>query len=292
MRAGPLSQTEVIDILNRAFVPVYASNEDYVEGGAADDDERRLYQRIYREALDEGRHAGSVCVYLVAPDGDGFDSLIVSDAAEPGRLLTMLEAAVDRFGTVRGEPLAEPHPQSFPPEAAPRSMLLHIVSRIDHRFSWGEFPSENWVICDETQVGDWLPPAAAAVGESWTIDPAAAGRLLTHFYPQTETCDFARDALEDGPHRHRIQSLSLAARKLADHAGQALIRLDGAVRIKHTFYPDRDDDNVAIAEVVGYLRCDEATRRVSTLRLVTRSGTYGNYGYSVAASSIAPPRAE
>jgi len=51
MRAGPLSNSTVISLLNRYFVPVYAVNEDYRDGGAQPPEEKAEYNRIYKEAL-------------------------------------------------------------------------------------------------------------------------------------------------------------------------------------------------------------------------------------------------
>jgi len=98
----------VIKLLNAYFVPVYVSNEEYRNDGAAPPEERKVYTQIYHEANQQKRHNGTVCVYLVAPDGKGFDSLIVSDAAQPGRLQKMLEAAVDRLKTKEGKPVIKP----------------------------------------------------------------------------------------------------------------------------------------------------------------------------------------
>lgn len=119
-------------------------------------------------------------------------------------------------------------------------------------------------------------------GGVWTIDRDAAAKVLTHFYPQTETCDFARDTAEDGPHRHRILDLHLAARAIRAGADSVLARLEGRARIKHTFYPDRDDDNVAEVAVAGYLEIDPQAKRVRKLRLLSETARYGRFGFKVA----------
>ena len=49
MRAGPLSRPEVIDLLNRHFVPVFVVNEDYREDGPAPEAERALMDRALAE---------------------------------------------------------------------------------------------------------------------------------------------------------------------------------------------------------------------------------------------------
>ncbi|MEX0711142.1 MAG: hypothetical protein WD278_02255 [Pirellulales bacterium] len=69
MRTGPFSNQEVIDRLNAYFVPVYAVNEDYRDGGPAPTEEKAEYQAIYREALAKGFSAGTVHVYVLDPRG-------------------------------------------------------------------------------------------------------------------------------------------------------------------------------------------------------------------------------
>src|SRR5947199_3368994 len=93
MRAGPLSSPRVIDLLNARFVPAFAVNEDYREGGDAPAEEKALYDSIYREALGKGLSAGSVHAYVVDPGGHPTDSLHVAEAARTDRLVAMLERA-------------------------------------------------------------------------------------------------------------------------------------------------------------------------------------------------------
>jgi hypothetical protein len=287
MRAGPLSDPKVISLLNRYFVPVYISNEDYHgKPPAVPPEEAQAHQRIYREALQEKRPAGSVCVYLVAPDGKGLDSLIVSDAARPGQLQKLLEAAVAKLGTTEGKPLVPPAAQSAAPKAEPGSLVCHLVARVDHRGSWGEFPSENWVVLRPEDQAAFVPPGAADAGATWEIDRQAAARLLTYFYPQTETCNCALDAVEGGPHQHRIEQLALKGRVVSVQGETVLARLEGGVKIKHTFYPKRDDDNRAEATVLGYVEFDRGKKEVRSLRLVTEKATYGRFGFGVAVRSL------
>ena len=53
-------------------MPVYISNEDYHgKSAVVPKDEFKAWQRIYLDALNEKRSAGSVCVYLVNPDSTG-----------------------------------------------------------------------------------------------------------------------------------------------------------------------------------------------------------------------------
>src|SRR5689334_23777719 len=108
MRAGPLSRPKVIDLLNGAFVPVFAVNEDYRDDGPAPAEEKAEYRRIYREALDAGLSAGTVHAYVVDPAGHPIDSLHVADAARPDRLAAMLRPVMQARGLTRGPPLVRP----------------------------------------------------------------------------------------------------------------------------------------------------------------------------------------
>jgi hypothetical protein len=276
----------VIELLNKHFVPVYTSNEDYHKDGSAPPEERKAYLRIYHEALKQKRPAGSVCVYLLGPDGKGFSSLIVSDAARPGRLEKLLLTAVEHFKVPAGKPLVSPQAQSGPPKAGADALVFHLVARVDHRGSWGEFPSENWIVLKRPEWEALRPPAKAGPGATWEIPREAAARLLTYFYPQVETCDFARDAVEGGPHRHRIERLKLTGRVLSVKGERVRARLEGTVKLKHTFYPGRDDENRAEATVAGYLDLDRATGRVLGLRLVSERATYSRFGFSVGLRSL------
>lgn len=278
----------MIALLNSSYVPVYVSNEDYRKGGTAPEDAQQIYLRIYHEALREKRPAGSVCVYLVGPDGKGLASQIVSDAAKGDQLRQLLAATAEKLQTPAGRPLVPPAAQSVAPPCPPGGLVLHLVARIDHRGSWGEFPSENWIVLRPEDCRHLLPPAAAP-GTAWEIDPAVAARVLTHFYPQTETCNFAQDAVEGGPHRHHLDTVALKATVLPAEQGRTRVRLDGRVKLKHSFYPGRDDDLHAEATVVGYLDVDPARQQVLTLRLVTAQATYGKRQFTVTVTSPETP---
>src|SRR2546428_674109 len=191
MRAGPLSHPKVISLLNHYFVPVYAVNEDYRDGGAKPSEEKAELQRIFKQGYQGKFSVGTVHVYLLTPAGKLFDTLHVAEAAKTERLTSLLERAVETLGPAAGEPAVKPAAQSAPPKCAPNSLVLHLVSRGHHQGSWREFPAENWI---ELRADEWkklLPPGEAVVGGSWSIEPALATRLWTRFYPQTENNDVA-----------------------------------------------------------------------------------------------------
>ena len=108
MRAVSLSNTEVIGLLNRFFIPVYLSNEDYARGGAAPPAEKAELDRVRREGHAAKLSVGSVHAYILAPDGRLLDSLHTAQAANAGKLIAMLERNVRALGTQGGPPVAAP----------------------------------------------------------------------------------------------------------------------------------------------------------------------------------------
>ncbi|MBI3857686.1 MAG: hypothetical protein HY293_18550, partial [Planctomycetes bacterium] len=69
---------------------MYTSNEDYEAGGKASKEEKDELRRVYHGALKAKMPAGSVCTYLLGPEGTLVDSLGVVRAMEPGSLAAML----------------------------------------------------------------------------------------------------------------------------------------------------------------------------------------------------------
>jgi hypothetical protein len=263
--------------LNRYFVPVYVSNEDYGPTGAASPAEKTEYTRIYHETLHAHLSAGTVHVYLLKPDGHVFDSMHVAQAAEPNRLAAMLERATQTLKTPAGKPLVSPVAQSAPPDSAAGSLVLHLTARALTSGSWHEFPAENWIVLDRGQWRKLLPPGPAPVGRSWTIDRELSARLLTYFYPQTENNDLSTN---------QIEQQSLQARVLSSRGGLVRARIDGRLEMKHAFYPHRPDDNEVEAKVVGFFVFEPATSRIRVLKLVTTGATYGHVPFAVEAHSI------
>src|SRR5262245_40774893 len=155
MRAGPLANAKVISLLNRYFVPVHVSNEDYADKGPAPAEEKALKRRIYHEAAKAGLSVGTVHVYILTPDGGHpVASLHVAEAAKPDRLVATLQHAVDRFHPAPGKPVIDPAAQSAPPPAGPGALVLHLTARVlKPGGAWGEFPVENWVVYGADEVG-------------------------------------------------------------------------------------------------------------------------------------------
>ena len=144
-------------------MPVYASNEDYAADGCAPAEDKAEYRRIYLETLKAKRTAGTVHVYIVAPDGKAFDSMHVADASKIEKLTELLESTIQRLKVAEGKQLVKPAVQSKAPKSKEGELVLHVVSRptvkkggefVPHitklgqsnNASWGAYPAENWLI--------------------------------------------------------------------------------------------------------------------------------------------------
>ncbi|MBI3722140.1 MAG: hypothetical protein HY248_06260 [Fimbriimonas ginsengisoli] len=275
MRAGPLANERVIALLNAHFVPVYAVNEDYRDGGPQPADERAEYRRIFKESLAAKLSTGTVHVYLLAPDGHPFDSLHVAQASKADNLIPALERAIAKYNAPADKPLVEPKPQSAPPQHGRGDAVLHLVARaLRGGGSWGGM-AENWIVLDREEQKRILPASAPAVGASWEIDKEIAAKILTHFYPPTENNDVRKN---------RFEELSLKASVIAADGGQCRARLDGRMKMRHDFY-HKEDGKVVEATVVGYLDFDATQLTVRGLKLVTDEATYGCGSFGVAVDS-------
>src|SRR5437868_1872302 len=82
MRAGPLSNPQIIHLLNSYFVPVYTSN-DFVPG-APDlaKNEQAERDRVYRAFLEGRLSAGSVHVYVLTAEAKPIGSIHVAHAGD------------------------------------------------------------------------------------------------------------------------------------------------------------------------------------------------------------------
>src|SRR2546429_1126636 len=276
MRAGPLSNSTVISLLNGYFVPVYGVNEDYRDRGAQPPEEKAEYNRIYKEALAAKLSAGTVHVYILSPDGHAIDSLHVATAAKTERLIDLLERTIKKLKVRQGQALVAPAPQSAPPKCASDSLVLHLTSRsLDGRGAWSDFPVEDWIVLDRKEWEKLLPRSQVQVGDSWEVDKRISARLLTRFYPPTENNDVSKN---------RFERRSLNVEIVSFQNGITRARIEGNLKMQHSFY-HREDGKVVEATVVGFMDFELPTRRIRSLQLVTDKASYGGGTFAVAVRS-------
>jgi RNA polymerase sigma factor (sigma-70 family) len=256
LRAGSLADDRVITLVNRSFVPVF-SNIDNPDG-----ERTRLYHAAFAVKL----APSDECIYLLTPDGVPVEIIRVKDAKVADTLVARLEAAVAQLKPASGDPVVAPHPLSVAPSAPAGGLVLHLVSRADRRHPWGEFPAENWIVLPRERSERLIKPGVAGPGDSWLIDPELTADLLTYFYPQTENNDITSNRLDRAWLRATVVSVD---------GDRAVARIEGELRMKHRFYPNRPDESFVVATLIGSVEFEPASRRIRSLRLITTSASYG-----------------
>jgi hypothetical protein len=273
LRAGPLSDGRIIDLLNRNFVCAYTVNADYLDPNpTVGSEERAELARIQQEGFAKKLSVGMVRVYVLTPDGHTCD-IVPTQTSDV--TLAALGQAVGHFKPQPGKPVVAPAPQSAPPPAPLGTVTLHLVSRGDDRGSWGEFPAENWIVLTPEEWSKLLPTREVTSGQTWELDRNVSARILTYFYPQTENNDARID---------RLEQYGLSAKALTVANGVVTARVDGFVTMRHAFYPGRTDAQPLAAEVVGVLSF--APGKPPALALATTRAIHGSRHFKVAVQTV------
>ena len=244
MRAGPLSDEKVVQLLNAHFVCVFTSNEDYYgDTATAPKEERAELERLHREGQAAKKSTGSAHAWLLSPDGKLQDTQHVAEAAKPGKLLAALEAMKAKYPAPAGRPLVAPAALSRPAKLTPGSIAVHVTARREGRGSWGEFPGENWPVFTAEEWKSMVTvPSGKKPGDTWQLDTALTRRILNHFHPQTEDCS--------DKDRNDLQTATITARLEKDDT----ISLTGQVKLRRSFYPGRKDLTECSAGIEGFIR--------------------------------------
>jgi hypothetical protein len=66
----------------------------------------------------------------------------------------------------------------------------------------------------------------------------------------------------------------------------ARARIDGKIRLMHTFYPGSTAQDFAVSELTGYMDFDFARRRIQRLRIVTNKGDYNTTEFAASLVSM------
>ncbi len=304
MRASSLSNKKVIELLNAYFVPVYVDGTYLQANAETEADELAAYRQLFAElhrANGERQKAGqppfstgTVHAYVFATDGRALDSRHVAHAG-PASVIEMLESAMKSLKVPAGQPIVAPSSQSPRPDCADDALVLHLTARYlvpsnssearrdvkgdlvpldanlggERSGQWSALPSEDWYVLERDEWTRLLPNARIAVGDAWQVDQKVAATLLTRFYPTTELNDLNKNRLDE-------QSLKMTALSVEENRIRA--RIDGRLKMKHPFYPGRDDDNFVNARIIGLIEFDPSKPLIHSLQIVTDGATYGGSG--------------
>jgi hypothetical protein len=145
-------------------------------------------------------------------------------------------------------------------------MVLHLVSRSLAGGSWHEFPAENWIVLSKPEWAQLLPAEAPTLKTSWEVPRPVAVKLAEWIYPQNEE--------KTQVNRSRVDVAAFRLTVVAVENGLARARIDGKVRLKHTFYPGGTAEDFADSELLGFADFDVSKRTIQRLRLATNKASY------------------
>ena len=259
-------------------MPVTSSNEEADDGGTGSPAEKGERKRIYLDFYRKKLPLGDVNVYIVGPDGTSVAGLDINSANDPSKMTAFLTQVAAQLHTEPGPPAIKPHPQSIAPASAADSMILHLVSRSLAGGSWHEFPAENWIVLSRSEWSQMLPAGAVAPNVSWEVPRPVALKLAEWVYPQNEEKTQAN--------RSRVDVAAFRMTVVAVEGGLARARIDGKVRLNHTFYPGTQNEDYADSEILGFVDFDVAQRSVQRLRMVTTKANYEGIGFRASMVSM------
>jgi hypothetical protein len=281
LRAGPLSNDRVIDLLNHYYVSVYVSSDDYNRDGTASAAEKAERLKIMtRPTL--GNPLG---LYIVSGAGKVIDALHLNDtdatviATMTDQVVKFLEDNVQKLQIKPGKTLVPPSPQSLtPPRCQADALPLHLTTRfLPPGELWGKLPAEDWIVLEKSEWATLLPPEKATVGTKWNLDSKVAEKILRNFYPP---------GANNEPARNQIEKPHLNAEVVSVNNGRVRVRLESNLTMKHFSLPFKEDNRMVKSQVIGFVDVDSGTRRVQRLRLVTEKGTYAGEDFGVALRTL------
>jgi hypothetical protein len=261
MRVSSLSNPRVMDLISRYFVPVLVSRDDYQSDPRSEDEKAELL-RIDRECARRGMKGGSVCAFILAPNGDLLTTQRVQLALKPENLLPFLQQIITE------QKLGPRSEEAIRASAAPPSRALgseghfiHIWTRQDTGDNQGL--GSDRVELSAAQCKAFLPPADAKPGTSWDIPEEIAHKLFQYGYPpfpQWETKDC------------KVMKATLRATLAAVSDEEARIQLEGEMLL--TFPLGRPTEGRVTARFVGLARADRKKQTLTSLVLVSDQANF------------------
>jgi len=265
MRAGPLSEPRVTQLLNEYFVPIHLSNGDYYDPKLTPDDERSRYEKIFETARARGLPTGLVHVYLFASDGQLSTSMHVAEALKPDVLHRFLHEQIRLHNAQRGPTLQAPRPQLVHPPTHDGELLLHSVVRVaGGNASWPGI-AEDIVHLSRAEWQQLVESNTPESAGPWDVSPEIAQQIFTHIYPPT----FAYDT-----EVHQFYRSRLTSRILSEKNGERLVALDGEMSMDHA--ATHTEMKLVHAVVTGYARYQVGSSQPPEVRMSTFSATYGD----------------
>ncbi len=259
MRASSLSDKQVIELLTKYFVPVFIARDDSRDLQPSKADQEEVL-RISRECRVKKLEAGSVCAFVVHPDGSVLTAKLVQQASKPEVLIPLLKEIVAKENvTPRDQEAARPAPLRKP--VRPKSdggIVLHVWTRFEgDRARYGL--SEDWL---ELVPADWeafAPPAGAKPGDTWPVPDKVLEKVARYFYPPGPNWDVRQS---------KVTKAAVTATLATAGARGPEVSLRGTVELSYPF-AGPGTDGVVTAPLVGVARFAAEGKKLTKLSLVS-----------------------
>jgi len=256
-----------MDLISTYFVPVLVSRDDYQRTPRSEDEKAELL-RIDRECARRGLKGGSVCVFLLAANGDLLATQRVQQACKPENLLPLLQQLIAeqklRPRSQEAIQASAAQPAAIAPSRDRKEVegpFLHIWTRLDTGPNYGL--GHDRVALSAAQCQAFLPPADAKPGTSWNIPEEITRPLFQYGYPPFPQWE-AKDC--------KVQKGTLKATLAATSEDEARIQLEGEMLLK--FPLGRPSEGYITARFVGLAREDRKKQTLTSLMLMSEQAEY------------------
>jgi len=261
MRVSSLSDPRVQALIGTYFVPVWHSRDAYQLAQPPKEEQAEL-RRIDRDRDGRGLPGGTVCVFLLAPDGRVAASLPVQQACQPEKLVPFLEK---HLGEESLEP-RDPHAvqatragtRASRPKPPPGGLVLHTWARYEATDP-NRGTSQDWVAWTAAEWKKLLPVQDAAAGASWRVPREVVDRLFARCYPP-------------GPYwsvnDSKVIGSRLTATLVSASAQEVRVRLEGSLELIHPAEGKETDRRVK-ARLFGFMRYDPRSGAITSFVLAS-----------------------
>jgi hypothetical protein len=261
MRVSSLSNRRVQELIATYFVPIWHSRDAYQLTEPSRNEQAEL-ERIDRDRDRRGLPGGTVCVFLLGPDGAVAASLPVQQAYQPEKLVPFLEKFIHEHGLRPREREAVEATRAGPRAARPNSptggLVLHTWTRYEARDP-NRGTSQDWVTWNAAAMAKLLPAAETALSASWSVPHEVAEPLFARCYPPGPYWS-VRDS--------KVTNARLTATLVGRSAEENRIRLDGDLELIHP-HEGKETDRHVKARLLGYLRYEPKSNAITSFVLVS-----------------------
>jgi hypothetical protein len=265
MRVSSLSDERVISLISRYFVPAWASRDNY-QLDPSDTATHAEMLRLDRERGKRGLEGGTVCVFIVDPDGSVVATQRVQTASNPENLAPFLARIIAEKQLTPRRPAAVRATTAQPEGPKPATeggVLVHVWTRCD-------LPGPNRGVGQdrvELTRAEWqtfVPPTDARPGTAWPISSIVAHKLFRYCYPPRPHWNVKES---------RVLGGKLTATLLTRSSDETRLQLEGELSVR---YPNegKPTDGIVTAHLIGVAHYHPGRQALTALALVSDRADY------------------